>query len=155
MVKIRKIASIENGIAEVVKILNEDEIEKAIGKSVSYLRKCSDPDLPQQIDHNDSFKLDKACIEKKKAPPLLTAHEYMLDQEFVKFDDNNSKDINGMLVRFTILHGKLTELVNNAQNPKGDKGSEISVLEKKEIFDAIKALENKVLKLKMTIDKKK
>ena len=155
MVKIRKIASNENGIAEVVKILNEDEIEKTIGKSVSYLRKCSDPDLPQQIDHNDSFKLDKACIEKKKAPPLLTAHEYMLDQEFVKFDDNNSKDINGMLVRFTILHGKLTELVNNAQNPKGDKGSEISVLEKKEIFDAIKALENKVLKLKMTIDKKK
>ena len=155
MVKIRKIASIESGIAEVVKILSEDEIEKAIGKSVSYLRKCSDPDQPQQIDHNDSFKLDKACIEKKIAPPLLTAHEYMIDQEFFKFDDNNSKDINTMLVRFTILHGKLTELVNNAQNPKGDKGSEISVLEKKEIFEAIKALENKVLKLKITIDKKK
>ena len=74
MVKIRKVASIENGITEVVKILTEEEIQQAIGKSISYLRKCSDPDLPQQIDHNDSFKLDKACINKDKAPPLLTAH---------------------------------------------------------------------------------
>ena len=74
MAKIRKTASIEKGIEEVVKILSEEEIQQAIGKSVSYLRKCSDPDLPQQIDHNDSFKLDKACIEKGKAPPLLTAH---------------------------------------------------------------------------------
>ena len=72
MAKIRKTASIERGIEEVVKILNEEEIQQAIGKSVSYLRKCSDPDLPQQIDHNDSFKLDKACIKKDKAPPLAT-----------------------------------------------------------------------------------
>ena len=39
----------------VIKILSEDEIEATIGKSVSFLRKCSDPDQPQQIDHKDSF----------------------------------------------------------------------------------------------------
>ena len=58
MAKIRNLASIENGLTEVIKILSENEIEEAIGKSVSYLRKCSDPDQPQQIDHNDSLKLD-------------------------------------------------------------------------------------------------
>ena len=65
MVKIRKLASIENGLTEVIKILTEDEIEEAIGKGVSYLRKCSDPDQPNQIDHNESLKLDLACIKKK------------------------------------------------------------------------------------------
>ena len=45
MVKIRKIDSIETGIEEVLKILNEDEIQAAIGKGASYLRKCGDPDL--------------------------------------------------------------------------------------------------------------
>ena len=65
MTKIRKISSIESGLAEVVKILSEEEILQAIGKSASYLRKCSNPDQPQQIDHNDSFKLDKACIKKE------------------------------------------------------------------------------------------
>ena len=154
MAKIRKTASIEKGIEEVVKILSEEEIQQAIGKSVSYLRKCSDPDQPQQIDHNDSFKLDKACIEKDKAPPLLTAHEYMISQESNKLDEDKPKNIDDMLVKFTILHGKLTELVKKSQDPESDQGSKITPLEKKDIFDAITALENKVFKLKITVDKR-
>ena len=75
MVKIRNIDSIENGLLEVIKILTEEEIEEAIGKGVSYLRKCSDPDQPQQIDHNDSLKLDIACIKKNKSHPLLNSNE--------------------------------------------------------------------------------
>ena len=59
MAKIRKTASIENGLMEVLKILNEEEVQAAIGKGTSYIRKCSNPDLPQQIDHNDSFLLDR------------------------------------------------------------------------------------------------
>tara|TARA_B100000787_G_scaffold164448_1_gene147142 strand:+ start:369 stop:836 length:468 start_codon:yes stop_codon:yes gene_type:complete len=154
MAKIRKTASIENGLMEVVQILNEDEIQVAIGKGSSYVRKCSNPDLPQEIDHNDSFKLDKACINKGKAPPLLTAHEYMIAKEFDNINTNESKDISQILVRSTILHGKLTELIHHAQDPKSDKGVEISVLEKKEIFEAVKDLEDKIMKIKMTIDTK-
>ena len=87
MAKIRKAASIESGLMEVLKILTEEEIQAAIGKGDSYIRKCSNPDLPQEIDHNDSFKLDKACLAKGMSPPLLTAHEYMIAQEFKKKDE--------------------------------------------------------------------
>ena len=155
MAKIRKQASIESGLMEVLKILTDDEIKEALGKGSSYLRKCSNPDQPQQIDHNDSFKLDKACIEKDKAPPLLTAHEYMISQEFDKMDPDKTKNISDMLVKFTILHGKLAEVITKARDPESDKGLEISPLEKKEINVAITALENKILKLKKTIDIKK
>tara|TARA_B110000967_G_scaffold150936_1_gene154873 strand:+ start:157 stop:621 length:465 start_codon:yes stop_codon:yes gene_type:complete len=154
MAKIRKTASIENGLMEVVQLLSEDEIQAAIGKGSSYVRKCSNPDLPQEIDHNDSFKLDKACIVKGKAPPLLTSHEYMVAHELENIDTTESKDLSQILVRSTILHGKLTELIHDAQDPKSDKGSEISVLEKKDIFEAIKDLEDKILKIKLTIDNK-
>jgi len=65
------------------------------------------------------------------------------------------KDINEMLVKSTILHGKLTELVNVARNPDSDQGKDISNLEKKEIFEAITDLENKILKIKLTIDSSK
>ena len=41
-----------------------------------------------------------------------------------------------------------------AEEPKGDKGIEISALEKKDIFEAITDLENKILKIKLTIDSK-
>ena len=154
MAKIRKIASIENGLMEVIQILNEEEIQAAIGKGSSYVRKCSNPDLPQEIDHNDSFKLDKACIAKQKAPPLLTSHEYMINNVLENIDTTESKDLSQILVRSTILHGKLTELIHYAQDPKSDKGLEISVLEKKDIFEAIKDLEDKILKIKLTIDNK-
>ena len=35
-----------------------------------------------------------------------------------------------------------------------NKGEEISVIEKKEIFEAIKSIEDKIMKLKISIDKK-
>ena len=155
MAKIRKTASIENGLMDVVQILSEEEIQAAIGKGASYVRKCSDPQQQQEIDHNDSFKLDKACIAKGRGHPLLTAHEYMISHELENINIDGSKDLSQILVRSTILHGKLTELVHNAQDPKSDKGVEISVLEKKDIFDAIKDLEDKILKIKLTIDNKK
>ena len=154
MAKIRKSASIESGLMEVLKILSHEEINVAIGKTSSYIRKCSNPDLAQQIDHNDSFKLDKACIKKGKAPPLLTSYQYMIAQLLDKADNFENKDINEMLVKSTILHGKLTELVKEARDPKGDKGVEVSALEKKDIFEAITDLENKILKIKLTIDSK-
>ena len=155
MAKIRNAASIESGLMEVTKILTEEEIQEAIGKGSSYIRKCSNPDLPQQIDHNDSFKLDRACIKKGKGHPLLTSHEYMIAHELEKFEGNKDNDIDEMLVRSTILHGKLTEVVKQSEDPKSDRGKEISPLEKKEIMKAIKDVENKVLKIKLTIDSKK
>jgi len=155
MAKIRKAASIESGLMEVTKILTEEEIQEAIGKGSSYIRKCSNPDLPQQIDHNDSFKLDKACIKKGKGHPLLTSHEYMIAHELEKFEGNEDNDIDEMLVRSTILHGKLTEVVKQSEDPKSDRGKEISPLEKKEIMKAIKNVEDKILKIKLTIDSKK
>jgi hypothetical protein len=155
MAKLRKTASIENGLMEVIKILTEEEIQEAIGKGSSYIRKCSNPDLPQQIDHNDSFKLDRACIKKGKGHPLLTSHEYMIVQELGRYEVNKDNDIDAMLVKSTILHGKLTEVVKQSEDPKSDKGEEISLLEKKEIMKAIKDLEDKILKIKLTIDSKK
>ena len=154
MAKIRKQASIENGIMEVLKILSEEEIQECIGKSSSYLRKCSNPDLQQELDHNDSIKLDLKCIKKGKSHPLYTAHEYIIINELENLDSHKTNDIDDMLVKSNILHGKLSEAVKLAEDPKGDAGKEISKLEKKEIMEAIKNLENKILKIKLTVDQK-
>jgi len=154
MAKIRKQASVENGIMEVLKILSEDEIQEAIGKSSSYLRKCSNPDLQQELDHNDSIKLDIKCMKKGKGHPLCTAHEYIMINEGDNIIDHKENDIDDMLVKSNILHGKLSEAVKLAEDPKSEAGKEISKLEKKEIMKAIKNLENKILKIKLTVDKK-
>ena len=151
MAKIRKIASIENGLTEVIKILTEDEIEEAIGKGVSYLRKCSDPDQPNQIDHNESLKLDLACIKKNKSPPLLNCHEHKISQDLEGIKVSENKDLDDVLIRFTILHGKLIEAIELAQDPGSDQGEKISEVEKKDIFESIKKIEDKIMKLKISI----
>ena len=112
MVKIRKLDSIEKGLDEVVKVLTPEEIQKAIGKGVSYIRKCSDPNpdsdgIKRNIDHKDSVELDKECVRKGIAPPLLTSHQYIIDKEKNNKDSENLSDVSRMLVKFSILEGEL------------------------------------------------
>ena len=155
--KIRKIASIEKGLEDVLKALNEKEIKDAIGKTKDYIAKCSDPEpadgVKRSIDHYQSVALDKACVRKGISPPLLTAHQYMIDEEKSKHQSNLA-DINKLLVRFTILDGELKKVIEKSTDPKGPEGEKITKIEKKKIFDSIKAIEDKILKIKLAIDKK-
>ncbi len=155
--KIRKIASIEKGLEDVLKALNEEEIKNAIGKTKDYVAKCSDPDpadkITRNIDHYQSVALDKACLAKGIAPPMLAAHQYMIDEEKSKHQSDLG-DLNRLLVRFTILDGDLKKVIDNAQDPKGPGNEKITALEKKKIFASIKAIEDKILKIKLSIDKK-
>ena len=78
-----------------------------------------------------------------------------MSSNVAELDVQNDDDLDAVLVKFTILHGKLVEVIKKAQEPSSDKGEEISVIEKKEIFEAIKSIEDKIMKLKISIDKKK
>ena len=152
MAKNRELSSIEHGLAEAIKNLKAEVIEQATGKSISFIRKCSDPDLDQQLDHNDAIKIDKACIENGLNPYLLRSHEFIILKELKKTKIEN-KTMNELLVQFTISLGKLLDKIKSAKNPKGDKGEAITSAEKKEIFDAFHEFENKILKIKTSLDK--
>jgi len=159
MPKIRKIASIERGLEEVVQALTEEEIKQAINKGSSYVRKCSDPDkddegVKRNISHGDSVKLDIKCIEKGISPPLLTAHQFIIDQAKSEHKTNLG-EVNEMLVKFSILEGELNKVVIQATDPKSPSGNKIDDLEKKKVFEAIKNIEDKILKIKLAIDKNK
>ena len=159
MPKLRKIASIERGLEEVVQALTEEEIKQAINKGSSYVRKCSDPNpdnegVKRNISHGDSVKLDIKCIQKGISPPLLTAHQFMVDQEKSE-NESNFGEVNQMLVKFSILEGELNKVVIEATDPKSPDGEEITALEKKKVFEAIKNIEDKILKIKLAIDKSK
>ena len=152
MAKNRELSSIEHGLAEAIKNLKTEVLEEATGKSISFLRKCSDPDLDQQLDNNDAIKIDKACIKKGLNPYLLRSHEYIILKELKKanFEDQS---MNELLVQFTISLGKLLDSIKNAKHPDGDKGNKISAAEKKEIYEAFHEFENKILKVKTSVEK--
>ena len=155
--KIRKIASIQKGLEDVLKVLSEKEIQDAIGKTKDYVAKCSDSEpadgVRRNIDHYQSIALDKACVRKGISPPMLTAHDFMIQEEKAK-NQSSLADIDKLLVRFTILDGELKKVIEKSTDPKGPEGEKITKIEKKKIFDSIKAIEDKILKIKFAIDKK-
>ena len=159
MPKIRKIASIERGLEEVIQALTDEEIKQTINKGASYVRKCSDPQpdnegVKRNIDHIDSVKLDIKCIEKGISPPLLTAHQFIIDQAKSEHKTNLG-DVSNMLVKFSILEGELNKVVIEATDPGSPGGKKMTDLEKKKVFEAIKKIEDKILKIKLAIDKSK
>jgi len=165
MVKIRKLASLEKGLEEIIKVLSEDEIKKAIKKGSSVLRKCSDPDrdsegrdedgVKRNIDHKDSVQLDLACVRKGISPPMLTSHQYIVDEEKNKLNSEDMSDVSRMLVKFSILEGELNKFIIDATDPDGPDGETINDLEKKKIFESIKKIEDKILKIKLSINQSK
>jgi hypothetical protein len=152
MAKLRELSSIEAALSNAIKNAKE-KILLATGKSESYLRKCSDPSLPQQLDHSDAIKIDKACIESGLMPYLFEAHKSIIISELKKIKTSDH-DLNELLVKFTILHGQLMESINSAKSTTGDQGAKITSAEKKEIFEAFDKLETKILKIKKAIEVK-
>jgi hypothetical protein len=152
MAKNRELSSIEHGLAEAIRNLKTEVIEEVTGKSESYIRKCSDPDLEQQLDHRDAVKIDKACIENGLAPYLLNSHNYIIMKELAKANLGN-QSINELLVQFTISMGKLLDTIKTAKSSKGEKGGVISAAEKKEIYEALHELEDKIVKVKTSVEK--
>ena len=75
-------------------------------------------------------KLDEKCIEKGISPPLLTAHQFIIDQ---KKTDNKPEniDINQLLVKFSILEGELNKVYLDSTDPKSPDGEKITGLEQK------------------------
>ena len=80
--------------------------------------------------------------------------KYIVINQLENVETHKTNDIDDLLVKSNILHGKLSEAVKIAEDPKSDLGKEISKIEKKEIMEAIKNLENKILKIKLTVDQK-
>ena len=164
MPKVRKIASIERGIEEILQALSDQEIQETIGKGSSYLRKCSDPGrnsegkdsdgVKRNIDHIESVKLDKKCVQKGISPPLLNAHQLIIEQE-KSGRQSDVVDVNKMLIKFSILEGELNKVVIEVTDPASPGGENITRLEKKKVFEAIKRIEDKILKIKLAMDKKK
>ena len=49
--------------------------------------------------------------------------------------------------------GKLLDSIKTAKSSKGEKGEAISAAEKKEIYEALHKLEDKIVKVKASVEK--
>ena len=80
---------------------------------------------------------------------MLNAHRYILDAIKSKHQTPQG-DVNRMMVKLSILDGKLKDEILKAL-----EDNKLTKIEKDKINDAIKAIEDKILKIKLAINKDK
>ena len=147
----RKLVSLESALKEVINDLKTDALKDATGKSESHFRKCSDENDTQDIHHIDSIKIDIECLKRGLGNPMLTAHEDMLEATNPEY--KNLDNASNTLINIGAKIGRLMETTQKAINPKGESGQKISETEKKHISKALNDVEDKILELKLIIER--
>ena len=150
MTKLREPLTVEHVLSQVINKLEENEVKNITNKSISHFRKCSDPD---DKDHNlhfiDAIKLDLILQKNQKGTPFLDNFEILLNEELK--DINSSDNISNTLINIGGRIGDLMDVTNESLDPKSHSGEKISDIEKDKIHKAIKEVEEKMARLKLSI----
>jgi len=148
----RKFLSIEQALKEVIRKLDKDEIKEATGKSESFFRKCSDEnDQEHNLHFKDAVALDLLCMKKEIGSPLLSCFETQIEK--IKQENENSTSITGNLLNIGGKIGVLMDEITQYTDHQSESGIHLSLREKDQVYKSISNLEEKIIKLKLSIDK--
>ncbi len=147
--KIRKFSSLEEALSYAIEQLGDEAIAKATEKSSSYIRKCSDEDNQQRLPFHIALKIDLECIKQDKGAPLMIYYEHELEKEM---NSHKIEDpLTGILGQLSHNSNRIVERCIKAIDEKSPGGEKITSTELKDISEAIKKIEEKILKLKVKV----
>jgi hypothetical protein len=145
--KPRKFLSLEEALSYAVEQVGDEVIHQATGKSASYIRKCSDPDTDQTLQFQDAVKIDLECLKLNIGTPLIEFYE---DHLVMASQDHHVEerlnDVVGQLSAKALL---IVDRVIQAMNKFQTNDNKISKADLKGISEAIKEIEEKILRLKI------
>ena len=147
--KIREYSSLEEALSYAIEQLGDEAIEKATEMSSSYIRKCSDADAQQRLPFHIALKIDAECIKQDKGSPLMIYYEHELEKVI---DEHQVEDpLTGLLGQLSHNSNRIVERCIRAIDAKSPGGEKITAIELKGISEAIKKIEEKILKLKIKV----
>lgn len=150
MTKLRKPLTVEHVLSSVIKDLDENNVKELTGKSLSHFRKCSDPaDKDHNLHFIDAIKLDLILQKSQKGTPFLDNFEVMLNEELESI--KTTENISNTLINIGGRIGNLMDVTNESLSPDSQDGENLSNKEKDQIHKAIKEVEEKMARLKLSI----
>lgn len=150
MTKLRKPLTVEHVLSSVIKDLDEKNVKELTGKSLSHFRKCSDPaDKDHNLHFIDAIKLDLILQKSQKGTPFLDNFEVMLNEELENI--KTTENISNTLINIGGRIGNLMDVTNESLSPNSQDGENLSNKEKDQIHKAIKEVEEKMARLKLSI----
>ena len=148
--KPRKFLSSEEALSYAIEQIGDKAIQKATGKSGSYIRKCSDPDAEQTLQFQDAIKIDLECLKLNKGTPLFEFYEHQLVIAMKEHHiEERLNDVVGQMSAKALL---IVDRCIQAMNKFGPEGDKITKTDLKGISEAIKQMEEKILKVKIKVE---
>ena len=148
----RQFLSVEQALKEIIRKLDKDDIREVTGKSESFFRKCSDENDPEHNLHfKDAVALEVLCLKKGIGTPLLSCFETQIEKFTNDLEDNSS--ITNNLLNIGSKIGILMDEITQYTDYQSESGIHLSLREKDQVYKSITKLEEKILKLKLSIDK--
>ena len=148
--KIRKFLSLEEALSYAIEQLGDEKIANTTGKSSSYIRKCSDPDSPQILPFQLAMKIDLECLKLNKGSPLFSFYEHQLVMSMK--DVNIEERLNDVVGQMSAKALLIVDRVIQAMNKFDTNEGKISKTDLKGISEAIKQMEEKILKVKVKVE---
>tara|TARA_Y100000022_G_C13138063_1_gene323612 strand:- start:261 stop:725 length:465 start_codon:yes stop_codon:yes gene_type:complete len=148
--KIRDFLSLEEALSYAIEQLGDEIIEKATEKSSSYIRKCSDPDSPQILPYQLAMKIDLECLKLNKGTPLFSfyQHQLIMSMKDVNIEERLNDVVGQMSAKALLIVDRVIQAMNKFDTNEG----KISKADLKEISEAIKQMEEKILKVKVKVE---
>ena len=148
--KIRDFLSLEEALSYAIEQLGDEAIEKATEKSSSYIRKCSDPDSPQILPYQLAMKIDLECLKLNKGTPLFSfyQHQLIMSMKDVNIEERLNDVVGQMSAKALLIVDRVIQAINKFDTNEG----KISKADLKEISEAIKQMEEKILKVKVKVE---
>ena len=148
--KIRDFLSLEEALSYAIEQLGDEAIEKATEKSSSYIRKCSDPDSPQILPYQLAMKIDLECLKLNKGTPLFSfyQHQLIMSMKDVNIEERLNDVVGQMSAKALLIVDRVIQAMNKFDTNEG----KISKADLKEISEAIKQMEEKILKVKVKVE---
>ncbi|MDA8708138.1 hypothetical protein N9M10_02070 [Hellea sp.] len=102
--KVRPARSYERAVQQIIDAIGEQAAAEAVGRSVSLVRKWSDPDNVAMPSIKQAFALDEAFVLQTKQPaPIRAVYAHRLDKVF----DALSPEIGTLVMSLFNLHGSI------------------------------------------------
>ena len=133
--------------------LSSDAIKEAIGKTVSTLRRASNPeDEDVRISFRDAAQLDAALIRAGDEPKFLEAMQSIIQEAAGSDIPHKAKDLFERLAEATESMGNIAAEIRAAHDPSGPGGAAVVPYEcdriETAICEAIETLEAKLRDVK-------
>lgn len=133
MTKERDTGSPERALLQAIGLLRADVAADAVGKSIAYLRRCSDPDEDgHHLRMSEAMALDRALIAAGHEPVMLTTYQAAL--RWTRPEPGDC--VNAKNLRVIEAAGRVAKAIREGTCPNGDGGHHLTARECDAILDA-------------------